>query len=443
MGGVMSCCVAQVGCCAAGQAGRLCCAIGNGCCGRSRTARLANLLLFLVYVGAMLFAGSAANPWRDYLAAGTADGRVCDAACQQHYLSYRLGIGLVAYHLLAAALLAGVESTADRRAAIQESFWPLKVVLLAGLAYGATFLSRRAIDLCYYPAVAACLLFLLLQAVLLIDFAYTVAALLLDAAEDGSECSRRTLIGSTLALAAATLAALAALPFFFVARLERALVGGAALLALAMAICSVLPAVQEGNPGSGLFQSSFVALYSTLLVASAFIADAAGGGGGSATPMGELLVTNFMAIVSYGMVIYNALTSSNSMTRVDGRTDGGAAAKGASLPALLESAAAATASQLVEEEDAEAAADNAIAGAYDYAAFHLVLALAAIYTILLVTDWAKGGPAATAGGLRALPRIALTFTSASYWVRIASSWLTSALYLWTLFAPIILEDRAF
>lgn len=69
---------------------------------------------------------------------------------------------------------------------------------------------------------------------------------------------------------------------------------------------------------------------------------------------------------------------------------------------------------------------------YNLSAFHAVYALAACYTAMLLTDWASGADAGR-------DMIGIGWTST--WVKIISSWVTSALYGWSLAAPAIFPDR--
>jgi len=70
---------------------------------------------------------------------------------------------------------------------------------------------------------------------------------------------------------------------------------------------------------------------------------------------------------------------------------------------------------------------------YSWSFFHIMFALATLYVMMTLTNWYK--PDAEAKSL--------IENQASMWVKIISSWLCAALYIWTLAAPIILPDRDF
>ena len=71
--------------------------------------------------------------------------------------------------------------------------------------------------------------------------------------------------------------------------------------------------------------------------------------------------------------------------------------------------------------------------AYNYSLFHLVLACAALYIMMCLTNWLD-----PSGELEAFQR-----SNAAMWVKTISAWCCAALYGWTLVAPIILTGRDF
>ncbi|KAK4266420.1 hypothetical protein QN277_027344 [Acacia crassicarpa] len=70
---------------------------------------------------------------------------------------------------------------------------------------------------------------------------------------------------------------------------------------------------------------------------------------------------------------------------------------------------------------------------YSYSFFHLIFALASMYSAMLLSGWTSSSDSS---GL-----IDVGWTSV--WVRICSEWVTAALYVWTLVAPLLFPDREF
>lgn len=335
----------------------------------------------------------------------------CDLACYSYYGTYRLGLALALYHLLHALLLLGVSNSKDGRAIIQEGFWPIKVVLLLGLAVGSFYIPRGLIEYAFIPTVLVGGVFLLVQAVLLVDLAYSWAEGLLDSAEGGSQGAKVALIGSTALFNLTALGATVGMFFYFEESWAITLMAINAVLVVVISICSVLPMVQEANPSSGLFQSALLGVYSLFVLLSALVSDprrTANVAISAAHPWLGRTVCAVSTVYAFLAVARAAFSAGHNLHRM--------------VPVEADKT-------LDTEEEA--------AGKYNYSLFHLSFAMAALYTILYVTYWqysfTRGSP----------PAVAISSSTTSFWVRVGSSWLVAALYLWSLAAPIVLEDRSF
>lgn len=69
--------------------------------------------------------------------------------------------------------------------------------------------------------------------------------------------------------------------------------------------------------------------------------------------------------------------------------------------------------------------------------FQLLLILAAIYYSMLLTNW--GNPTIFDGG--SIPLFSTTDTS--FWVKLSAQWISTLIYLFSMFAPMIFPDREF
>ncbi|KAK3146567.1 hypothetical protein QOZ80_3BG0268150 [Eleusine coracana subsp. coracana] len=71
---------------------------------------------------------------------------------------------------------------------------------------------------------------------------------------------------------------------------------------------------------------------------------------------------------------------------------------------------------------------------YSYTFFHLIFALASMYSAMLLTGW-------TSAASESSELMDVGWTTV--WVRICTEWVTAALYIWTLVAPLLFPDRDF
>ena len=74
--------------------------------------------------------------------------------------------------------------------------------------------------------------------------------------------------------------------------------------------------------------------------------------------------------------------------------------------------------------------------AYKYWFLHLVFVLAGLYMAALLTNWAVFHGEAFTGG-----DFCVDEGVGSMWAKAATSWLVALLFIWTLFAPVLMPDR--
>lgn len=70
---------------------------------------------------------------------------------------------------------------------------------------------------------------------------------------------------------------------------------------------------------------------------------------------------------------------------------------------------------------------------YSYMFFHLIFALASMYSAMLLSGWTSSSESSDL--------IDVGWTSV--WVRICTEWVTAVLFVWSLVAPLIFPDREF
>jgi serine incorporator 1/3 len=100
-----------------------------------------------------------------------------DCSIAVGYLAvYRLCFALVCFFVLMAVMMIGVKSSRDGRAAIQNGFWAIKYMLVIGVTIGALFIPHGAFgETWMWVGMLGGLLFILVQLVLIVDFAHNWA----------------------------------------------------------------------------------------------------------------------------------------------------------------------------------------------------------------------------------------------------------------------------
>lgn len=70
---------------------------------------------------------------------------------------------------------------------------------------------------------------------------------------------------------------------------------------------------------------------------------------------------------------------------------------------------------------------------YSYSFFHLIFALASMYAAMLLSGWTNSSESSDL--------IDIGWTTV--WVRICTEWVTAALFVWSIVAPLFFPDREF
>lgn len=384
-----------------------------------------------------------------------------------HRINFALGL----FHLLFAALLLGVNSSKNPRAAIQNGYWGPKILAWLGLIV-LTFFIPDAFFMFWgnYIAFIAAMMFLILGLILLVDLAHNWAEFCLVQIEDtDSKVWRFILIASTLGMYVASLAMTIVQYIFFAASgcsMNQAAITVNLLLWLAVSVISVHPTVQEFNPKAGLAQAAMVAIYCTYLTMSAVSMEPDTTEDHRCNPLvlGQGTRTTTIVIGAIATMLTVAYTTTRAATQSLGL--GGSGRGHIRLPeddehdlvttqpsarremraealrrAVEEGSLPADALLSDDEDDSEAGGgggntshdDERSSTQYSYSMFHIIFFLATAWVATLLTsDWddQRQDDFATVGR-----------TMWASWVKIVSSWLCYAMYTWTLVAPIILPDR--
>lgn len=356
---------------------------------------------------------------------------------------YRLCFAMTLFFFIMAALMIGVKSSKDPRAGIQNGFWALKYLILIGGIIGAFFIPRGQFgEVWMYFGMVGGFLFILIQLVLIIDFAHSWAESWVDKYEEtesrGWYCALLffTFLNYALAITAAVL--------FYVfyttsesCSLHKFFISFNLILCVIISIVSIMPKVQESQPRSGLLQASVITLYTMYLTWSAMTNSPAKNckpdwgevihGDGSTTEKedgpfdGESIAS---LVIWFFCVLYSSMrTASNSQASRLTMSD----------KVLLKDDSSAGGDP--ENGDSHHVWDNEDdAVAYSWSFFHTMFGLATLYVMMTLTNWFTPNNS---------DLTTLSSNMAAVWVKIVSSWICLFLYSWTLVAPLILSNRDF
>lgn len=341
---------------------------------------------------------------------------ICGTDCYRFYGVYRIVLGMALGYLGLSISLIGVSDSRSPRAMIQDGFWPLK---LAGFAAIIALLfwsgPRWLLNAVFVPSCILSGLFLLAQSILLVDFSYDLADWLLERAEqvyEGFNWYGFLLITVTVGSQLFTFGSSIYLWVYFPADRARLANMLTTFLTIIMSICSVLDSVREANPNAGILQSSVLGSYVMFLLLTAVVGDPDMRPSGTTSDR----VGYAAAITTLLSVAYSAYSTGGSSHKL--------VSSSAGLP---------TNSTTSDARDVDVEGDEI--AEYNYALYQFVFVCAALYVGLLITDWKQ--PVVVEG------TFALIDTKLTFWIKVGTGWIIAALYIWSLFAPIILSDRYF
>eukprot|EP00039_Didymoeca_costata_P001334 m.51642 g.51642 ORF g.51642 m.51642 type:complete len:457 (+) comp10745_c0_seq2:619-1989(+) len=443
-------CASEAACCCGTAAISRCCCRG---CGTSRSSTVTRLayafLVFLLTISAWLMLNPKIDGELQKMSKYTGDimgcenlnanqTRDCEARWGQLGVNRILFSGTVFFGFLACVMI-GVKSSNDKRRGIQNGFWGIKFLLIVGIAVAAFFINNSFfLKIWGWIALFGGFAFLIIQLILLVDFAYAWADSWIGKLEDGSTTHKWLIILSSLGMYGLSITATILLFVFYTKSsdgdncgLNKFFISMNLILGVVCTVVALSGPVQEANPKSGLMQSGVVVSYITYLTWSAISETNSSCQPGNMS-VNDDTTTVIGALFTFLAVLYATLrTSSASQIGALGM---GSGEQGEASSVLLDDDDALEGG---DEGRSKAAKDDELDGTvYNWSFFHFTFAIACLYLTMVLTDWStiRDGELADFHVGRGL---------ASTWIKVVSSWVSAALYLWTLVAPIALPDRDF
>lgn len=376
-------------------------------------------------------------------------GKYSDDGCDNivGYLAvYRVCFAMACFFLIMAVIMFKVTSSRDPRAKFQNGFWFVKLAMFIGLLVAAFYIPRGDFGTAWmYIGMIGGFLFILLQLILLVDFAYKWNESWIEKFEDGKKFWYWALVAVTSGLYIVSLAAVVCFYIFYTepsnCKNNKAFISVNLCLCILVSILAITPKVQEANPSSGLLQSAVITCYTMYLTWSAMSNEP----DANCNPAGALLSdqgltpgihghTVLAAILMFVMVVYSCLrTSSSSQLGSIGMTKSGM--EETLLTNYGEDPESGDGAGDKKEVKVQKVYDDEEIGVtYNYSFFHFTFLLASLYIMMVLTNWYSPNGA---------DFDKLTSNWASVWVKMSSSWVCVLLYGWTLIAPVIFADRDF
>jgi len=457
MGCIIGSLAGSVACCFGSAACSLCCACCPSC--KNSTSTKIVFSLFLL-VGTIISWIMLAPGLKTTLAKvpGLCDGVGIDHIAKTDSLIkcedvvgyeavYRVCFSMTMFFLLFAILMFNVKSSKDPRAKIQNGFWFFKLLILIGICIGAFFIpSGSFVSVWMVFGMIGAFLFIFIQLILLVDFAHTWNESWIDNHEETDNKMWFCGLAFFTLLFYGLYITFLSLQFIFYTNggdksscdLPKFFLSFNIILCLIVSVLSILPKIQEGNNKSGLLQSSVISLYTLYLTWSALtnnidvacnptiseILNKTGIISSSNQSEENSVKSDWTAIAGFLIflicVLYSSIRNS-SKSRALGLGGGETETTEISSGGDAESGE----SKVWDNEEEVVA--------YSYSFFHIQLCLASLYIMMTLTHWFK--PSGDA--------VVMEPNQPAMWVKICSSWVCFALYIWTLVAPLILADRDF
>ncbi|KAL5103297.1 Serine incorporator 3 [Taenia crassiceps] len=343
---------------------------------------------------------------------------------------------LALFFFVLSLCMINVRSSRDFRAGIHNGFWFFKIAAVLGIMIGAFFI-RDPLFLYVWMifGIIGASLLILLQLILLVDFAHTWNEKWTEAYHEthhrGYACG---LISSTVFFYAVSITAIVLFYIFFGSapscHLGKMLISINLILCVILGVISVLPVVQVKLPSSGLLQSSFISVYIMYLTWSALANIPEVECNPTLRKVNTTIMVNdkpvvvvtadlnfgWQTAVSLSILIFSVVWSSFrvSMHSTVGRlTMAPTLVSGTSNAADTENGIAHGASLAVWDNESDGVA-------YSYAMFHFMMLLATLFVMMSITNWYQPDKHTAL----------LSANYASFWIKAVNSWTCVAIYLW-------------
>lgn len=330
----------------------------------------------------------------------------------------RVSLGNFLFFTVLALIMIGVKDQNDKRDSWHHGGWTFKLVVWFLLIILMFFMPNAVVDFYGLISKFGAGLFLLVQVVLLLDFTYTWNDAWVEKDEQKWYIALLA-VSVGCYIAAFTFSGLLFIwfnpsgqdcglnVFFLVMTI---------ILGFTFAVIALHPKVN-----GSLLPASVISVYCAYVCYTALSSEPRdyvcnGLHKSKAVNVGTLVLGMITTVLS---VLYSALRAGSSKAFLSPPSSPRA---GASNP-------------LLNSEDTESGKKDLESRpvSYSYTFFHLIFALASMYSAMLLSGWTSSTDSSDL----------IDIGWASVWVKICTEWVTAGLYIWSLIAPLLMPDREF
>jgi len=428
MGCIGSCigsCLATCGC----EAVKCC-----GQCGPKRGSRIPYLVVFFLFTALALILRYWGGPMLIHIT-WVGDYQVCNLdKCVGFGATYRISFTLFLFFLLH-----GIALYSSSCQKLDQGFWMPKIGLLLLLLICCYMIPNDFYDIYTHIARIIGGVFLLLQIIILIDFAYAWNE---DWISEEKNWKAAIIFVSMLFFAGS----IVLLVFMFRwfggegCGLEKFFLSFTIVLTAAFTLISITFAEK------GLLPPAVLSMYAHYICFNALSSSPSTCNTFTNPDTSQLIIGLIIAALSTSYAAYNLATSNSIFGGGDGEGDVEAPKAAPAVEAPKAEVMSDKAADKAEKADDKAAAKEAAedeepeplgpAQAMRNAKFHFIMAAGSMYMAMILTNW-KDRQEAQSG------TTSYDVASETMWIKIISQWLTCLLYIWTLIAPFVCKDRDF
>ncbi|XP_043963707.1 serine incorporator 5 [Gambusia affinis] len=452
------CCVSQLACCCGSAACSCCC----NCCPKIKQSTGTRIMYALYFLLVTVICGIMMSPTVEQIMKDNIPfyNELCEKLnagenCKTlvgYSAVYKMCFGMACFFLFFSIFTLRINSSTGCRAAIHNGFWLLKFILLAGCCTGAFFIPQQEtfLEVWRYIGAAGGAIFLLIQLMLLVEFAHRWNTNW----SSGVEYNRlwyAALALVTLILFSVAVGAVVFMGVYYThpeaCFLNKIFLGINGSLCLIVSLLAISPYIQKLQPRSGLLQPGVISVYVMYLTFSAFsskpkeVIEVDGVNQtvcvfpfNSGSESDKQIVTILGAVILFACIIYSCLTSTTKRSSAALRVYRNCEPEterarccfcfGDDTEDYEEEKTTSGQSVVYDEQERTI---------YCYSFFHFVFFLGSLYVMMSITNWFHYDD-------HMIEKL-LDGSWSVFWLKVVSCWVCLFIYMMTLLAPMMCPKR--